>query len=56
MRFRRHNIELFEQMYPHHKDRNKLIAVAKQGREQLEAQMAKEREIQNGHVPGPDSS
>ncbi|MBI2772752.1 MAG: glutathione-regulated potassium-efflux system protein KefC [Burkholderiales bacterium] len=43
VRFRRHNIELFEQMYPHRKDRSKLIAVAKQGRAQLEAQMAQER-------------
>ena len=43
MRFRRHNIELFEQMYPHRTDRSKLIAVAKQGRAQLEAQMAQER-------------
>ena len=43
MRFRRHNIQLFEQMYPHHKDRAKVIAVAKQGRRQLEEQMAQER-------------
>ncbi|MEO7390663.1 MAG: glutathione-regulated potassium-efflux system protein KefC [Ramlibacter sp.] len=43
MRFRRHNIELFEQMYPHRKDRSKVIAVAKQGRAQLEEQMAQER-------------
>ena len=43
LRFRRHNLALFEQMYPHHKDRAKLIAVARQGREQLEAQMAQER-------------
>ena len=43
MRFRRHNLELFEQMYPHHKDRAKTIAVVKQGRSQLEAQMAQER-------------
>ena len=42
-RFRAHNLALPEQMYPHHKDRAKLIAVAKQGREQLEAQMAQER-------------
>ena len=42
-RFRAHNLALLEQMYPHHKDRAKLIAVAKQGREQLEAQMAQER-------------
>ncbi|MCX7276513.1 MAG: glutathione-regulated potassium-efflux system protein KefC [Burkholderiales bacterium] len=46
MRFRRHNIALFEQMYPHRKDRNKLIAVATEGRQQLEEQMAQEREEQ----------
>ena len=62
MRFRRHNLELFEQMYPHHKDRNKLIAVVKQGREQLEAQMAQERAERDarlaragGRVPGWDA-
>ncbi|MDB5944982.1 MAG: glutathione-regulated potassium-efflux system protein KefC [Ramlibacter sp.] len=43
MRFRRHNIALFETMYPHHKDRAKVIAVIKQGRAQLEEQMARER-------------
>ena len=43
MRFRRHNFQLFEQMYPHHKDRAKVIAVVKQGRRQLEEQMAQER-------------
>jgi len=43
-RFRQHNLALFEQMYPHRNDREKVIAVAKQGRLQLEAQMAQERE------------
>lgn len=43
MRFRRHNLALFERMYPHHKDRAKLIAVVKEGRQQLEEQMARER-------------
>jgi len=43
MRFRQHNLALFEQMYPHRKDRSKLIAVAKRGRLQLEEQMAQER-------------
>ena len=43
MRFRRHNLQLFEQMYPHRKDRAKMIAVIKQGRQQLEDQMAQER-------------
>ena len=44
MRFRQHNLELFEKMYPHYQDRAKLIAVVKQGRRQLEEQMAQERE------------
>ncbi|TFZ03676.1 glutathione-regulated potassium-efflux system protein KefC [Ramlibacter humi] len=44
MRFRRHNIELFERMHPYYRDRSKLIAVVKQGRQQLEEQMARERE------------
>ena len=43
MRFRRHNLQLFEKMYPHHRDRAKVIAVIKQGRQQLEEQMAQER-------------
>ncbi|MEN9538538.1 MAG: glutathione-regulated potassium-efflux system protein KefC [Pseudomonadota bacterium] len=42
-RFREHNLALFEQMHPHHEDRAKLIAVVKQGRQQLEEQMAQER-------------
>jgi glutathione-regulated potassium-efflux system ancillary protein KefC len=42
-RFRTHNIALFEQMHPHYKDRARMIAVARQGRQQLEAQMAQER-------------
>ena len=44
-RFREHNLELFEKMHPHYKDRAKLIAVVKQGRQQLEEQMAQERAL-----------
>ena len=43
MRFRAHNLELFEQLHPHYQDRTKLIAVVKLGRQQLEEQMAQER-------------
>jgi glutathione-regulated potassium-efflux system ancillary protein KefC len=43
MRFRHHNLALLEQMYPHHKDRAKVIAVARQGRQQLEEQLGRER-------------
>jgi glutathione-regulated potassium-efflux system ancillary protein KefC len=44
LRFRRHSIELLEEMALHSKDEAKLIAVAKQGRQQLEQLWAKERE------------
>ncbi|MDO8252381.1 MAG: glutathione-regulated potassium-efflux system protein KefC [Rhodoferax sp.] len=51
-KFRQHNLNLFEQMYPHRKDRARFIAVAKQGRMQLEAQMAQEREqMTQDHQP-----
>ncbi len=43
MRFRRHNLELFEKMHPLYRDRKRLIAVVKAGRQQLEEQMARER-------------
>ncbi len=51
MRFRNHNIALFEEMHPHHKDRAKLIAVAREGRRQLEEQLAREREEQRQRRP-----
>jgi glutathione-regulated potassium-efflux system ancillary protein KefC len=62
-RFREHNIALADRMYPHHKDRNKFIAVAREGRQQLVDQMAKERQEREhaaqhagGHAPAaPDS-
>jgi glutathione-regulated potassium-efflux system ancillary protein KefC len=43
-RFREHNLEVADRMYPHYnKDQDQLIAVAKQGRQQLVEQMANER-------------
>lgn len=44
LRFRRHNIGQLLQMAPHRKDEAKLIAVAKQGRQQLETLFAQERD------------
>jgi glutathione-regulated potassium-efflux system ancillary protein KefC len=44
MRFREHNLALFEALHPHYRDPAKLISVVKEGRNQLEAQMAQERE------------
>jgi glutathione-regulated potassium-efflux system ancillary protein KefC len=43
LRFRRHNIDLVKQMAPHFGDQNKLIAMAKQGRQQLEELWSRER-------------
>ena len=43
MRFRRHNVEQLEVMRPHFGDEAKLIAAAKQGRQQLEELFAQER-------------
>jgi glutathione-regulated potassium-efflux system ancillary protein KefC len=43
-RFRRHNLELLLQMAPHRQDEKKLIALAKQGRQQLEEQWSRERQ------------
>lgn len=55
-RFRQHNLELFEKMHPHFRDRNKLIAVVRQGRQQLEEQMAQERaERQRATAPADKS-
>ena len=43
MRFRCHNIAQIDAMAPHWKDEDKLIAAAKQGRQQLEELFAQER-------------
>jgi glutathione-regulated potassium-efflux system ancillary protein KefC len=43
LRYRQHTIDLLEQMAPHIGDQQALIAVAKQGREQLEQMWAQER-------------
>jgi glutathione-regulated potassium-efflux system ancillary protein KefC len=44
LRFRRRNILLSDEIYPHYKDRAKLIAASKAGRQQFAEQMARERE------------
>ncbi|HEY9106207.1 MAG TPA: glutathione-regulated potassium-efflux system protein KefC [Roseateles sp.] len=49
MRFRRHNIEVLNQMVPLQGDENALIAAAKLGRQQFEQQMAAEREAEEAH-------
>ncbi|MBX9832072.1 MAG: glutathione-regulated potassium-efflux system protein KefC [Burkholderiaceae bacterium] len=52
-RFRTHNIALADRMYPHHNDRAKFIAVAREGRNQFAEQMARER--QETAAPGAAS-
>ncbi|TAL21473.1 MAG: glutathione-regulated potassium-efflux system protein KefC [Aquabacterium sp.] len=44
LRFRRHSVEQLERAWPHHRDEAKLIAITKQGRQQLEELFAQERE------------
>ena len=44
LRFRRHSVDQLVKMGPHRKDETKLIAVAKQGRQQLEQLFAQERD------------
>ena len=45
MSFRRGNEQIMSETYPHYKDRAKVIAVAKEGRQQFEQQMARERAL-----------
>jgi glutathione-regulated potassium-efflux system ancillary protein KefC len=44
LRYRQHNIDLMQQMAPHRKDESQFIALAKQGRQQLEELWSRERE------------
>ncbi|MFZ2649213.1 MAG: glutathione-regulated potassium-efflux system protein KefC [Burkholderiaceae bacterium] len=52
LRFRRHNLAQLEASVPHWKDQAKLIASAKQGRQQLEELFAQEREAARLKVAG----
>ncbi len=51
MRFRQHNLEQVAAMTPHIDDESRLIAIAKQGRQQLEQQWAQERQDDTGRRP-----
>ncbi|QEA11984.1 glutathione-regulated potassium-efflux system protein KefC [Comamonas flocculans] len=55
-RFRAYNLELAERLYPHHKDRERFIAAARQGREQLVEQMARERQERLREHPANDDA
>ncbi|TDP71664.1 glutathione-regulated potassium-efflux system protein KefC [Roseateles toxinivorans] len=49
MRFRNHNVSQVEKLFPHHRDEAQLIAMTKQGRQQLEEQFAQERLMAQQH-------
>ena len=58
-RFHQRNIELIDEAYPYYKDRAKLIAVAKEGRQQFQEQMRREREARergDGDGDGAESA
>jgi glutathione-regulated potassium-efflux system ancillary protein KefC len=44
-RFRSHNLAQIEEMWPHHQDEERLISLAKAGRQQLQELMAQERAV-----------
>jgi glutathione-regulated potassium-efflux system ancillary protein KefC len=44
-RFRTHNLAQIEEMWPHHNDEERLISLARAGRQQLEELMAQERSV-----------
>ncbi|WP_295646875.1 glutathione-regulated potassium-efflux system protein KefC [uncultured Methylibium sp.] len=44
LRFRRHNLQQLEEMWPHRKDQALLVSMAKAGRQQLEELFAQERQ------------
>jgi glutathione-regulated potassium-efflux system ancillary protein KefC len=50
LRFRQHSIDIMKEMAPHLDDEKKLIAVAKQGRAQLEETWARERAERAEHA------
>ena len=52
LRFRHHNLLLLDKLYPHYKDRSKLIATIKEGRAQFDAQMEQERQ-DKAQLQGP---
>jgi glutathione-regulated potassium-efflux system ancillary protein KefC len=52
MRFRRHSVDQLARMYPHHRDQQAMVSMARQGRQQLEELFAQERTAQAQQRPG----
>jgi glutathione-regulated potassium-efflux system ancillary protein KefC len=51
--FKRHNLHALERMAPHYRDEAKRLTMAKAGREELEAQFERDRELRKIGVEGP---
>lgn len=56
LRFRRHSIQLLQQMAPYQGDEKKLISIAKQGRQELEELWSRERAERAESKSGPAHS
>ena len=54
--FRAHNIELSDKMYEHRNDRETMLAVGRQGRDQLVEQMSRERQERQSQAQEAPSS
>ena len=55
-RFRDHNLAQIEAMWPHHKDEERLVSMARAGRQQLDELMAQERAVTLLPTKGPGAS
>jgi glutathione-regulated potassium-efflux system ancillary protein KefC len=51
VRFRKANLGLIMQLYPYYKDRDTFVSMSRRGREQLQEQIAREREAGDGEEP-----
>jgi glutathione-regulated potassium-efflux system ancillary protein KefC len=44
MKFRRHNLDLLQKLYPHYKDQQRFMSLTRQGRDELESMFANDAE------------
>lgn len=57
LRFREHNIKTMHAVYPHYKDQQQMVSLAKQARDELEEMFARDREAREvAHKNGWDAS
>lgn len=52
MKFRSHNLQTLHEMYPHQKDQQQLVSIAKQAREELEEMFAYDRTLREDMPAG----